>query len=237
MSSGKSEAALLVDGAPLPVLIRRYAQARGYRLRYDAVHRRLLLSMPARGGARAALAWAQTQEAWVRGQMTRIPEAMVLAPGATVPVEGVDRLILWDRAHARTPVLTDAEVRVGGPEEQVGARLLRWLMREALEVLSRETRALAGREALSVASVRVGDPRSRWGSCSSDGAIRYSWRLILAPPHVRLATVAHEVAHLLHMDHSPAFHAAHARLLGADPALARAWLRAHGAALHRIRAR
>ena len=84
--------------------------------------------------------------------------------------------------------------------------------------------------------VGVGDPRSRWGSCASSGAIRYSWRLILAPPDVRRATVAHELAHLLHMDHSAAFHAAHARILGADPRPARAWLRANGAGLHRYRA-
>lgn len=236
MSSGKSEAALLIDGAAVPVVVRRYINARGYRLRYDAIHRRLLLSMPARGGQKAALAWAREQESWVRTQMAAAPEQIMLAPGTTLPVEGVDRKISWDRAHARTPVLAERELRVGGPEEQVGSRISRWLRGHALATLTRETRDIAGREALSVASVRVGDARGRWGSCSSNGAIRYNWRLILAPPHVRLATVAHEVAHLLHMDHSPAFHAAHARLLGYDPAPAQAWLRAHGAALHRIRA-
>ena len=235
MSSGKSDASLLIGGVPVPILIRRYARARGYRLRYDTVHGRLLLSMPARGGARAALAWVQSQESWVRGQMAAVPAMTMLAPGATLPVEGVDRVIQWDRAHARAPVLAETALRVGGPEEQVGARVLRWLRAHALTTLSRETHDIAAREALPVTSVRIGDPRSRWGSCSADGAIRYSWRLILAPPHVRLATVAHEVAHLLHMDHSRAFHAAHARLLGTDPAPARAWLRAHGAALHRIR--
>lgn len=234
MSSAKSEGSLLIDGRAVPVLVRRYARARSYRLRYDARHGRLLLSMPARGGMKAALAWAQAQEGWVRGQMAAVPGVTMLAPGALLPVEGVDRTILWDRAHARTPTLAGDQLRVGGPEDQVGTRVLRWLRAHALATLARETRDIAAREALTVSSVRIGDPRSRWGSCSAEGAIRYSWRLILAPPHVRLATVAHEVAHLLHMDHSPAFHAAHARLLGADPAPARVWLRVHGAALHRI---
>lgn len=236
LSSAKSEAFLTVDGAPVPVLVRRYAQARGYRLRYDPTHGRLLLSVPARGGLKAALSWAQTQEGWVRGQIGKAPDLLFLQPGALVPVEGVERLVRWDRAFARTPRLDGGELRVGGPEEQVGPRLLRWLRAHALDVLTRETLAIAAREALRVASVKIGDPRSRWGSCATDGTIRYSWRLILAPPEVRLATVAHEVAHLLHMDHSPAFHAAHARLLGSDPAPARRWLRAHGAALHRVRA-
>ena len=82
--------------------------------------------------------------------------------------------------------------------------------------------------------IGVGDARSRWGSCSTGGDIRYSWRLILAPPEVRRATVAHEVAHRLHMNHGPDFHAAVAHLFGRDPAPERRWLREHGAALHAI---
>lgn len=235
LSSGKSEATLTIDGAPVPVLIRRYVRARGYRLRYDAGHNRLLLSVPARGGLKAALSWAQAQEAWVRAQMSKAPDALILTAGAVLPVEGVERHIHWDRAFPRTPRLLADRMQVGGPEDQVGARVLRWLRTHALTTLTRETLEIAAREDLRVASIRVGDPRSRWGSCTTDGAIRYSWRLILAPAEVRLATVAHEVAHLLHMDHSPAFHAAHARLLRADPAPARHWLRLHGAGLHRIK--
>jgi predicted metal-dependent hydrolase len=85
---------------------------------------------------------------------------------------------------------------------------------------------------VTVGRVSIGDPRARWGSCSASGDIRYSWRLILAPKEVREATVAHEVAHRLHMDHSPAFHAAVVKLLGRDPAPENRWLRAHGAALY-----
>ena len=102
----------------------------------------------------------------------------------------------------------------------------------ALDLLARETAEFAARAGVGVSRVAVGDPQRRWGSCASSGVIRYSWRLVLAPRAVREATVAHEVAHRLHMDHSPAFHAAVARLLGDDPMPARAWLRAHGAGLH-----
>ncbi|WP_294296983.1 M48 family metallopeptidase, partial [uncultured Sphingomonas sp.] len=85
---------------------------------------------------------------------------------------------------------------------------------------------------VTVSAVGVGDTRSRWGSCASTGAIRYSWRLILAPPAVRRATVAHEVAHRVHMNHSPAFHALVADLYGRDPTPERRWLKTNGAALH-----
>src|SRR5690606_37233451 len=92
---------------------------------------------------------------------------------------------------------------VGGPLAHAGARAVRWLRDRALETLTAETQALARAHGLPLTTVSIGDPRSRWGSCASSGAIRYSWRLILAPPSVRQATVAHEVAHLRHMHHGP----------------------------------
>ena len=232
----KSEPVLEIDGRSLPVLVRRYRQARGYRLRYDAVHGALRLSMPMRGSERDAVTWACSQQDWVKSQIARTVEPQRLEPGARIMVEGTERLIIWEKALARMPVLEEGRLLVGGPEESIGPRVLRWLRRHALATLAAETQEFSDKEQLDVVSVRIGDPRSRWGSCSVDGHIRYSWRLILAPPHVRRATVAHEVAHLLHMDHSPAFHAAHARILGEDTAPARAWLRANGAALHALMA-
>tara|TARA_B110001454_G_scaffold214247_1_gene233738 strand:+ start:3216 stop:3902 length:687 start_codon:yes stop_codon:yes gene_type:complete len=223
-----------VAGQALPIIVRRHAQAKGYKLRYDAARAELRLTMPARGRMRAALDWAASQKDWVLAQMDAAPEWVRLLPGAHVPVEAVERVIVWDRTAPRAPRLEERSIVLGGPEETVGPRLVRWLKSHALERLRAETYDMAEGAGLKVASVAVGDPRGRWGSCASSGAIRYSWRLILAPPDVRRATVAHEVAHRLHMDHSPAFHAAHRDLLGEDPAPARRWLREHGRALHRF---
>lgn len=227
---------LEIAGRTLPVIVRRHPQAKGYKLRYDAVRAELRLTMPARGRIRAALDWAGGQGDWVATQMAVSPDVVRLLRGATVPVEGIERLIVWDRAYPRTPRLEGGRMTVGGPEESVGTRIVRWLKTRALDTLRAETFDMAEGAGLSITSVSIGDPRGRWGSCSSSGAIRYSWRLILMPADVRRATVAHEVAHRLHMDHSPAFHAAHADLLGEDPAPAREWLRKHGSALHRFMA-
>ena len=112
------------------------------------------------------------------------------------------------------------------------ARVLRWLKREALRVLDAETRAVAAQAGVTVGKVSVGDARSRWGSCSAAGDIRYSWRLVLAPAFVLRSTVAHEVAHRVHMNHGPAFKALERELLGESPAVAREWLRANGAKLY-----
>lgn len=234
LSNGNSEAAILVDGMAVPVLIRRSVRARHYRLTLDSRLGGLRLSVPARANLKGALKWAQGHEGWVRDQLARTPDALVLRSGVRFPLEGQQVEIAWEVDGPRRVTLDGVRLRVGGAEESVGPRVLRWLKAQARTVLEAESRALAERYGLPLVSVAVGDPRSRWGSCTASGAIRYSWRLILCPPDVRQATVAHEVAHLVHMDHSPAFHREHARLLGGDPKPARAWLKAHGAALHRI---
>lgn len=236
MSTGNSDAVLVVDGVPVPVRVRRSVRAKAYRLSLDHVRGELRLSLPARANLKRALGWAQEHEGWVRSQMARQPAPVMLGDGAAFPLEGRDLRICWVEGASRTIRVEDGRLLLGGAAEAVGPRVLRWLKLRAKAVLETESHAMARDNGLIVASVGIGDPRSRWGSCASDGSIRYSWRLILCPPDVRRATVAHELAHLLHMDHSPAFHAAHRRILGDDPRPARAWLRAHGAALHRFTA-
>ncbi len=233
MSTGSSDPVLLIDGVALPVRVRRSARARNYKLSIDGTRGELRLSLPLRANLAKALGWAQGHEGWVRAQMAAQPALTRLCDGASFPLEGRMVRICWREGAGRSIRLEEDRLILGGAVESVGMRLLRWLRARARTVLEAETRAMAADHGLMVASVGVGDTRSRWGSCSSAGAIRYSWRLILCPPSVRRATVAHELAHLLHMDHSPAFHAAHAAILGEDPRPARAWLRANGTALHR----
>lgn len=232
-SSDARPSSILVDGVAMPVRVRRSARARAYRLTMDGPRGELRLSLPMCASLDRALGWAQAHEPWVRKQLEKQPEAVLLRDGAVFPLEGRDRRICWVADAPRTIRVDEDRLILGGAAESVGRRVLHWLRAYAREVLEAETRALGAQHGLRVTSVGVGDPRSRWGSCTSGGAIRYSWRLILCPSSVRQATVAHELAHLLHMDHSPAFHAAHTRLLGEDPCPARAWLRAHGHGLHR----
>ena len=236
LSTESSDAAILIDGVAMPVRVRRSARARAFKLTIDGLRGELRLSLPARANLKRALGWAQGHEDWVRAQMAVTPAVTLLGDGATFPLEGREVRICWIEGATRTIRLEGDRLILGGAAESVGARVLRWLRTRAKAVLEAETLAMAQDHGLIVASVGTGDTRSRWGSCTSSGAIRYSWRLILAPAWVRRSTVAHELAHLLHMDHSPAFHAAHARIYGEDPRPARAWLKAHGAGLHRYQA-
>ncbi len=232
LSTATSE--LSLGGAPLTLRVNR--RARKLILRLDRRGGRLTLTVPANVSRRKALAWAATHEEWARGAVAARPEATRLAPGAALMLFGRPHLIDWEAGRPRRIALGEERIVCGGPLEGLEARLLRWLRREALTLLARETAEYAAKLGKAPGRVSIGDPRSRWGSCSARGEIRYSWRLILTPDFVRRATVAHEVAHMVHMHHGPEFHALVAELFGEDPSPARAWLRRESAALHRVAA-
>ena len=219
-------------GREQPLMIIRRRGAKGMRLSIDPRDASVRLSLPLRAPLRPALTWAAGKRAWIEAELEKMPSGVPIVPGMVLLLAGEDVVIDWCATYPRNPVLGSGVLRVGGPIEQMPARVLRFLKRLALETLARETFELAAAHNITITKVGVGDPKSRWGSCASSGDIRYSWRLILAPSHVRLATVAHEVAHRVHMNHSREFHALVAELHAADPAPARRWLRANGTALH-----
>ena len=228
-----SEAAFAAElGAP--IILKPSPRARVMRLRIDDRTRSVLLTFPRRMASRKALEWARTQRSWIEAALAKVPAPVAIAPDGEVPLLGVPHRIDWDPAHPRQPLVQGDRIRIGGPLGTIEARMLRWLQAQARSILAAETRFYAAKANVSVTRVGIGDPRSRWGSCSSSGAIRYSWRLILAPEWVRQATVAHEVAHRVHMNHGREFHALVQDLLGWDPAPARSWLRSEGASIHRF---
>jgi predicted metal-dependent hydrolase len=217
-----------------PVRLKVSARARKMRLSVDPRTRIVLLTVPRRTSRRNALAWASGHRAWIEKALADIPPEAPFAPGAIVPLYGLPHRIDWEPARPRRIERGEGRLLLGGPRDGLELRLLRWLKAHARDLLSHETREFGAKAGVMPSRVGIGDPVSRWGSCSSGRAIRYSWRLILAPDFVRRATVAHEVAHLVHLNHGPAFHALVGELLGADPKPARAWLKREGGALHRF---
>ena len=204
------------------------------RLRVDEARGLLTLTCPRRVSRKAALEWAQRQAGWVETQLARIEPGEPFQPGASIPFEGRNRSLRWDPALPRVPSVSEESIQCGGPELAFSGRIERFLRSEARKRLSAETAAAAGNAGVTVRSVSVGDASSRWGSCSASGAIRYNWRLILAPSHLLRWVVAHEVAHRRHMNHGPSFRALEAELYDGDVAAARAELRALGPRLKRV---
>jgi len=232
-SNARSEAALEAS-LPVPIEIRPMRNARRLRLRFDEGSATLKLTCPARMSRRKALSWALDQRDWIEAQLARSLAPEPFEPGALVPIEGEDLRIVWNEAEPRTPRLHDGTLCCGGPEAGLSRRVESFLKAHALKIMSAEVDELASRAGVEATGVTVGDAGTRWGSCSSSGRIRLSWRLILAPPHVRRYVVAHEVAHLAHLNHGPQFKALEAKLVGPGVSEAKAILRRIGPRLRRI---
>ena len=219
---------------PVPVLLRAIACARRMRLRFDEREGVLKLTHPRGVRAAAALAWAATPKAWIDEQIERALPGEPFTPGAVIPIAGDDVELCWAEIAPRTPRLIDAKLTCGGPEAAFPRRIEQYLKRLSADTLSRETAEIAATGGFKTTAVSVGDARTRWGSCSSDGRIRYNWRLIFAESQVRRYVVAHEVAHLEHLDHGPGFKALERYLFGGDTRAARDLLRSSGPRLRRI---
>ncbi len=210
----------------------RHAGARKARLSFDSRTGKARLTIPKRASAKQALAWAAGHAEWLATQRARLPVPRPFVDGAQIPFGDGTLTIAWTPGASRVVRREGDRLLLAGPAETIARRVETWLKREALRLLSEDSAHYAALAGVTISKVTVGDARGRWGSCASSGVIRYSWRLVLAPEAVRRATAAHEVAHRIHMNHAPAFHALVAQLYGRDPAAERAWLRAHGAALH-----
>ena len=223
---------VLPGDPPIPLVLRRSARARRISLRVSQIDGRVTLSLPARLPEAEALAFARSREGWIREHLARRGADVAVGPGAVLPLEG--RPVTVVAGPGRRVVAAGDTLAVPGAPDAAGPRLQAWLKALARERLAAASDDYAGRLGRGYARLTLRDTRSRWGSCTSDGGLMYSWRLILAPPEVLRYVAAHEVAHLAQMNHSPAFWAEVARLYG-DYAAPRVWLRRHGSDLHRYR--
>jgi hypothetical protein len=217
------------------VRLKRDRRARRLTLRIPVASEPPVLTVPARTRPEAVSAFLDAHRGWLAQRLADRPEPKPFREGAVVPVRGVDHVVVRDPAlRGRTQALTSDAVRhlvVGGAPEHVGRRVRDFLRAEATADLKAAVRRHADALGTRPTSIRVRDTVSRWGSCSADGALSFSWRLVMAPPAVLDYLAAHEVAHLVEMNHSPAYWRVVDRLFPAHRA-ARAWLKREGARLH-----
>ncbi len=228
-----AEAQRRADGLGLgaTVAIRVSKRARRLLLRMDAATRRFELVLPQGLPPETALQFLEAQRGWIAARLDSLPARVPFAEGAVVPLLGVPHRICREDDPAAPPVaIRDGEIRVRGGPEYVARRLRDHLVRFARQELAGRARIHAARIGRTVNRITVRDTKSRWGSCSSSGSLSFSWRLILAPEPVLDYVVAHEVAHLIEMNHSARFWKL-VRAMVADPASQRAWLKRHRAEL------
>ncbi len=237
-SNNRSDPVVDIEGEDVPVRIKRTSQARRISMRADVVKREIRITMPTYAPTSAAMEFVATKKQWLAARLHSAPQSAPMDAGGTVAVEGEPHRIIWVEGASRSVRRVESddgtELHVGGPEDRVKDRILRWLQTEARAVFTADIAEYCDRAGEEPPLLSLGDPRSRWGSCSSRGTISLSWRLIMAPASVRRSVIAHEVAHMRHMDHSPSFYAWFETLFEGDRKAADRWLKMHGTALQRV---
>ncbi len=234
LSNSLSDPVVDIEGESVPVLIRRNPRARRISMRADAVKRVIRITMPNYTPTATAMDFVVKKQQWIAARLQSAPDAAAIAPGSEIAVEGEAHVIEWQADWPRSISRSEGVLRVGGPEAMVEGRILRWLKAEARRVYTQDIAEYCVRAAETAPRLSLGDPRSRWGSCSSRGTISLSWRLIMAPTSVRRAVIAHEVAHMRHMDHSRDFYAWLDALYEGDRKATDRWLKMHGTGLQRV---
>lgn len=225
--------ALSVDGRQISVRFRENPRARRIIMRFDKNGDGLVLTLPRRTSKSRALAFAQSQTAWIAERLTRQPVRREFVPGTRFPFRGGEVEIINVAGARAVTRLEDGVLKVGGAEAHVARRTLEWLKQEARREVAQASDHYAQAMGVRYSRLTLRDTQSRWGSCSASGALSYSWRLILAPHDVLDYVCAHEVAHLRELNHGPKFWAL-VKAYCPHMDMARDWLKKDGAHLHLI---
>lgn len=225
-----------VAGRSLPIAIRRMKRAKRLTMRLAPDGSELRVTLPSWGRSLDAFAFAKARQDWIARQLAKVPETLAIAPGTTIGFRGDPLLIEWAAKAPRKPVLSGETLTLGGPQDRIEQRVQKWLEAQALDLCGQDLAFYCARAGEPVPQLRLSRAKRRWGSCAAsrtgETCIRINWRLVMAPDQVRRSVVAHEVAHLKHFDHSPAFHAHLGNIFEGDLPRADAWLKAEGRGLY-----
>lgn len=226
------ERTLTVADRRVPLVFQPNKRARRIILRLDHGEGRIVVVLPKRATIEQGRRFALLNRAWIRDRLDLLPEPVPFRPGRSIPYLGSSHRIRHCPAGAAGVWLAGKTICVSGRREQLTGRLRDWMKQQARREIERRAAAKAEKIGKRIRSIAIRDPRSRWGSCSPDGKLSFSWRLVFAPRSVIDYVVAHEVAHLRELNHSRRFWKLTAELTG-DVDAARAWLDHHGLTLQR----
>lgn len=226
---------LKVGQEVLPLVIKRHNSAKRICLRYNPTQHAISLTLPRRTRVSEGLNFLMLKSQWLINTLEEIPAQKHIKPGVVIPILGRRVRVKHDDT-LRSPHKLEYELlRVAGDREFFPRRVTEALKKIAEKEITRLAEKYAEKMNRRIRRISVRDTRSRWGSCSSTGNLSFSWRLIFAPKEVLHYVVAHEVAHLRHMNHSRAFWNT-VESICPDYEPAKAWLRLHGKHLYRFSA-
>ncbi len=224
---------VLIDGKEVTVDLRQNSRAKRMVIRLARNSAGVVVTLPQRVSRAKAFDFVEKSIPWISRQLELRTPSTVLAHGSSIPLRGVPHEIHCTSQRRGIISFDPAAciINVPGDPKHVGRRLQDWLKAQAKAELTEASHRYAKAMDVKLGRITIRDQKSRWGSCSAAGDLSYSWRLILAPPHVLDYVAAHEVAHRLEMNHGPKFwrlvlkHCPHA-------SEAKHWFKSHSAELH-----
>ena len=231
--SGIVEETLSFGSLQAPVRWRRSERARRVSLRVDASSGAVVVTLPRRASRQVGVGLLRQHADWLAVRLAALPSAIRFAAGSAVPIEGVPHLVRHRPEGRGGAWLEGGAIVVSGDAEFLPRRLRDFLRAEARRRLGVLVATVSADAGLCPRRITVKDTRTRWGSCTAGGTLMFNWRLLMAPGAVQHYVVAHELAHLRHMDHGAGFWSLVAELTPHER-FAEDWLRRHGAGLLRI---
>ncbi len=233
----KTERDHAVAGRVLPLTIVENARAKRLTLRIDAGGRGLKVTVPPGVHTNAVNSFLKRHNDWLEQRLSKMPNKPKVRPGIKIPVRGVPHRIVYEPdGRGATRVRrgeNGPELIVHGERVHLGRRVADFLKREAKKDIEPLVVKHAGACRKRAKSIRYKDTTSRWGSCSADGNLSFSWRIMMAPPLVIDYLVAHEVGHLVELNHGPKFWKLCEKLCPRTEE-AKDWLRRNGGKLQAI---
>lgn len=225
------------ESGAVPVRVCPHPQARRLRLRIRYGEQEARLTVPIYGVREAQIsAFLEKQKDWLTRHFFKkcgdLAHETDFRIGATLPLYGAPHLII--EGSRRRVLRQDGQIQVAGDPAGIRQRLYNWLRREAYETIQPLAESKAVRIERRIKRIAIRDTSSRWGSASGLSNLNFSWRLICTPPVVLDYVVAHEVAHLRHMNHGADFWDLCADL-SEDMQAGKIWLKRHGDEIMAIR--
>lgn len=227
-----------VDGKPVDILLSRNKRSKRLTLRQNLSGGNFKLSMPMRASIKQAKAFCQQHAAWIAEKSAEMQDMPSFAHGHYIPLRGkMVKLVFLDQLRGQTKFFSldeGDELHITGGAEFAPRRLVTWFKAQAKQDILTAMEKYQPMLGVKYSKLTIRDTKSRWGSCSSSKALSFSWRLVMAPPNCLDYVVAHELAHILEMNHGAKFWA-HVDRVCPHMKDSQKWLKTNGGQLHQIR--
>ena len=233
-SDEQEPACVTIEGREIPIQWKRSKRARSISLRADTVKGIIKVSLPEYAPTISAMKFLERKKEWLATRFETAPRAVPIIDGAQIAYEGEAHIIKWDEQLGRKIIQDSGIITLGGPKDHIQNRIIRWMKQQAYIIFMEDIEHYCTIARAKTPKLTIGDARGRWGSCSTRGTIRLNWRLIMAPVSVRCSVIAHEVAHIKHMNHSAAFYDWLDTIYEGNRHHSDQWLKRHGTALYMI---